>query len=148
MERSLSVSQRRKPWWMAPFTEPSRDLWFDRMWPEWPASGEEYTPRMDFFEKDGKYIIKADLPGMDKEDISIDIEKDTVTISGKKESDKEESNANYYLKESSYGYFSRSFRLPSPVDESKVDASFKNGILKLEMPQKEGGKARKIQIKS
>jgi HSP20 family protein len=109
--------------------------------------GEEYSPIMDFYEKDGKYHIRADLPGVGKEDISISIENDLVTIRGKRKSSEEESDASYYIKESSYGSFSRSFKLPGALDENKVEANFKDGVLNFVMPAKESTKALKIKIK-
>ena len=148
MERSLS--KPRRPWWMTPGgREPAGDVWFDRMWPEWPRSwGEEYSPSFDMYEKNGNYVVKAELPGIEKDDISIDIDNDVVTISGKKESKHEEKDTNYYLKESRYGSFSRSFRLPSEVQEDKVDATMKDGVLNVVIPLKKSPKARKIEIKS
>jgi HSP20 family protein len=125
------------------------DVWFDRLWPEWPRwQGEEYTPTFDFYEKDGTYHLTADLPGVKKDDISVNVENNVLTVSGKRESEKEEKEANYYFKESTYGSFSRSVRLPTDVDEDSVDASFKDGVLKVEMKPKESTKARKIEIKT
>ncbi|MBN1834151.1 MAG: Hsp20/alpha crystallin family protein [Deltaproteobacteria bacterium] len=149
MERSLSTTKRGRPWWMTPFArEPMGDIWSDRIWLEWPRMmGEEYSPIMDFYEKEGKYHIRADLPGVSKKDISINIDNDLVTIRGKRESTKEESDASYYIKESSYGSFSRSFKLPGAVDENKVEANFKDGVLNLVMPSKESTKTLKIRIK-
>jgi HSP20 family protein len=134
---------------MTPFgREPFGDVFFDRLWPEWQRDmGEEWTPSMNFYEKEGKYYLRADLPGMSKDDISITLDKGIVTVRGKKEETKEEKGANYYLKESAYGSFSRSFRLPSEVDEEKVNAVFKDGVLTLEMTQKSETAAKKVQIK-
>jgi HSP20 family protein len=124
------------------------DLFFDRLWPEWARDlGEEWAPAVNFYEKDGKYYLTAELPGMNKDDISITVDKGMVTLSGKKETSKEEQDANYYLKESVYGSFSRSFRLPGEIEEDKVEATFKDGVLTLEMPQREEEKTRKIKIK-
>jgi len=147
MERSLSSS--RRPWWMTTYgREPMGDVWTDRLWPEWPRQwGEEYRPSMDLYEKEGKYYLTAELPGVQKDDISITVEGDVVTLSGKKASTKEEKGANYYVSESRQGSFSRSFRLPEKVDEKTVDARFKDGVLTLELPVKETEKTRKIEIK-
>jgi HSP20 family protein len=147
MERSLSRS--RRPWWMTAYgREPMGDVWSDRLWPEWPRQwGEEYTPSMDLYEKEGKYYLTAELPGVQKDDISITVEGNVVTLSGKKVSTKEEKGANYYFSESRQGSFSRSFRLPEKVDENKVDARFKDGVLTLALPMKETERSRKIEIK-
>ena len=85
--------------------------------------------------------------GLSKEDISVTIDNGVITITGKKETKKEEEGANYYLKESAYGSFSRSLRLPGEVEEDKVDAAFKDGVLTVEMPHKREPAAKKIGIK-
>jgi HSP20 family protein len=124
------------------------DVFFDRLWPEWQRDmGEEWSPAMNFYEKDNQYVLTAELPGMNKDDINVTVDQGVVTVTGKRESAKEEEKANYYLKESSYGSFSRSFRLPGEVEEDKVDATFKDGVLTLTMPHKEEAAARKITIK-
>lgn len=148
MERSLTRS-RRRPLWMTPFGDESLgDLWFDRLWPEWPrVQGEEFVPNFDFYEKEGKYYLTAEVPGVDKDDISITIDQNVVTVSGKKESKKEEKGTNYYIRESSSGSFSRSIRLPGSVDENQVEATFKDGVLKLVMPHKEKTTTKKIEIR-
>ncbi len=141
---------RRRPSWMTPYgSEGMGDVWSDRLWPEWPRwQGEESKPCFDFFEKDGKYHITADLPGVNKDDITIDVHDDIITISGKRESQREEKEADYFLKETSYGSFSRSLRLPGGVDEKDVDATYKDGVLKVIMKPKAAATTRKIQIKS
>lgn len=143
------VKRTRRPSWMTPFgREGWGDVFFDRLWPEWMRNmGEEWTPSVDLSEKEGKYTLKAELPGMTKDDISVTYEDGVVTITGKKESKKEEEGADYYVRESRYGSFSRSFRLPTAIDETKVDAQFKDGVLTVFMTKKEGEKTRKIDIK-
>jgi len=151
----LSVRKRgSRPWWMTPFgREPMGDVFFDRLWPEsyrlWPEwqRGEEWTPVVDFYEKDGKYFFTAELPGLTKDDISVTVDSGVVTVTGKKETKREEQGANFYIKESSYGSFSRTFRLPVEVEEEKIDAKFKDGVLTLEMPHKKGPEVKKIDIK-
>jgi HSP20 family protein len=133
---------------MAPFgVEPWGDVFSDRLWPEWRRDmGEEWTPTMDFSEKDGAYHITAELPGLKKEDISITFENGYVTISGKKEAEKEEAGADYYVKESRYGSFSRSFLLPGKVDEEKVKATYKKGVLNVVLPHNKGSDVKKIEV--
>lgn len=143
------ITRRRRPWWMTPLgREPFGDVFFDRLWPEWQRDmGEEWRPGVDFYEKEGKYYVSAELPGIGKDDISVTIDQGVLTITGKKEKTKEDERANYFLRECSYGSFSRSFRLPGEVEESKVQASFKDGVLTLEMPHKKEPTTKKIQIK-
>ena len=139
----------RRPVWMTPFgEEPWGDMWFDRplmTWPRW--QGEEFNPSMNIAEKEGKYIVSAELPGVKKDDISVSIKGNILTIKGKKEQEKEEKGTDYYIKESSYGSFSRSFDLPEDVEEDKIEATLKDGVLKLVMPHKAKKKAGKIEIK-
>jgi len=147
MEKALTRHVRR-PSWMTPFgSEGLGDVFFDRLWPEWRRDlGEEWTPAVNFYEKDGNYHITADLPGINKEDVSVSLENGYVTLSGKKESSKEEKDADYYMKETRYGSFSRSFKLPGEVHEDKVDATYKDGVLTLVLPKKEDSKTKKIEV--
>jgi HSP20 family protein len=147
MEKALA-RQVRRPSWMTPFgSEGWGDVFFDRLWPEWRRDiGEEWTPPVNFYEKDGTYHLTVDIPGISKEDISVSIDGDFVTISGKKESSEEEKDANYYMKETRYGSFTRSFKLPGEVREDKVDASYKDGVLDVVLPKKESSKTKKIAI--
>ncbi len=146
---TLAIRRGRRPSWMTPFgREGWGDVFFDRLWPEWQRDmGEEWTPATNFYEKEGKYFMTAELPGLAKEDISVTIDSGVITITGKKETKKEAEGANYYLKESAYGSFSRSLRLPGEVEEGKVEATFNDGVLTVEMPQKKEPAAKKIGIK-
>ena len=147
MESNVSLMTRR-PSWMTPWGEEGwGDVFFDRLWPEWRRDwGEEWAPTVNLFEKDGNFHITAEIPGIKKEDISITISNGVVTLSGKKETDKEEKTEDYYLKETRSGSFSRSFKLPGEIDETKVDASYKDGVLTVVMPRKEESKAKKIEV--
>jgi HSP20 family protein len=142
------IKRERRPWWLSPWgDEAPGDVWSDRLFPVWQRiKGEEWVPTFNFYEEGGLYKFEAEIPGVNKEDISVTIDKNILTVSGKKESEVEEKEANYYLKESSYGSFSRSLRLPSEVDEGKVQASFKNGVLKLTLPQKKTTETKQIKI--
>jgi HSP20 family protein len=123
------------------------EFFFDRFWPEWRRDLEgEWTPTVNFFEKDGSFHLTAEVPGINKEDISVTVNNGIVTLSGKKESEKEEKNRDYYLKETRSGSFSRSFRLPGDIDETKVDATYKDGVLTVVLPRKEESKAKKIEV--
>ena len=146
---TLALARRhRRPWWMTTFDPESvGDIFFDRFWPEWTRDlGEEISPTVDLSEKDGKYYLTAELPGMNKEDISITVEDGCVTISGKKEENTEEKGKDFYLKETRHGSFSRSFRLPGHVEEDKVDASYKDGVLTVVLPHAQEAKTKKIVI--
>ena len=143
----LELSKRR-PWWMTTFgREPMGDIFFDRLYPEWRRDvGEELDVSVDFSDKDGKYYIKAELPGIKKEDISIEVKDGYVTISGKKEETSEKKETDYYLKETRYGSFSRSFRLHEKVDDDKIEARYKDGVLTVVLPHIKGTERKKIEI--
>ena len=147
MSKSL-VRRSRRPSWMTPFGhEGWGDVFSDRLWPEWRRDlGEEWTPTIDFYEKDGKYHLTAEIPGTTKDDVTVSIHDGIITVSGKRETNKEEEGADFYMKETHRGNFGRSFRLPGEVDEDKVDASFKDGVLTVVMPQKEASEKKKITI--
>jgi HSP20 family protein len=134
----------RRPSWLTPF---GSELFFDRFWPEWRTEiGEEWSPAINFSEKDGKYYLTADIPGMKKEDISVSVENGYLTVSGRKEETKEEKEANYYMKETLHGSFSRSLRLPEEVDEAKIEAFYKDGVLSVTIEKSEKSGTRKIEI--
>jgi HSP20 family protein len=145
---TTALSKSGRPSWMTSLGyEGLGDVFFDRLWPEWRRDlGEEWTPTVDLAEKDGKYELKAEIPGFNKEDISVTVSGDVVTLTGKKESSHEEKNEEYHIKEMKSGSFSRSFRLPTEIDEGKIDANYKDGVLTVIMPHKEGSKVKKIDV--
>lgn len=110
----------------------------------------EVSPNLDIAELKDKYEIKAELPGMDEKDINLSLEDGVLTISGEKknESKEEEKDKGYYLRECSYGSFSRSVRLPDNIAEDKISAKFDKGVLTVDMPKNElsDSKARRIAI--
>ena len=106
----------------------------------------DWAPAMDIFEKDDEINLKAELPGLSKEDISISIENNTLMLSGEKKKENEVSENNYHRVERSYGRFQRRFSLPSTVDPGKVNANFKDGILSISLAKKEEAKPKTIEI--
>ncbi|MFP4417475.1 MAG: Hsp20/alpha crystallin family protein [Chitinispirillaceae bacterium] len=112
------------------------------------AVPESNWPRVDITEDEKAYHIKADLPGMDKDDISVTVEKGRLTISGeKKEEKKEKKKGQFYHYERRYGSFSRSFNLPDHVDAAHIDAAYRNGVLDLTLKKTEGSKPKAIEVK-
>jgi HSP20 family protein len=101
---------------------------------------------VDIYEDADNVVIKAEIPGMNKEDISVSLTEDTVTISGKKSEEKKVEKENYYRKEIRTGSFSRSFTLPCAVDKEKVKATYKNGILEIVLPKSEKEKEKEVKI--
>ncbi len=94
-----------------------------------------FNPAMDIVEKDDSYLIHADLPGVEDKDLSIEVEDNWLTISGKRESIQEEKHEGYYRTERSFGSFMRNCRLPQGVDSENIKASFKDGVLELVVPK-------------
>lgn len=103
-------------------------------------------PRVDIKDKKDAIEVKAELPGINEEDVEIEIADGVMTISGEKKAEKEESEEGYYYKESHTGTFSRSFALPAEVREEKAEAEMKNGVLKITVPKIEPKKATKVKI--
>ncbi|MEN8198631.1 MAG: Hsp20/alpha crystallin family protein [Thermodesulfobacteriota bacterium] len=117
------------------------------MWPRPKfAGGDELSPTVDIFEEGKEVVVKAEIPGMKKSDISVDIDENSITISGEKKQEKKVEKKDYHRVECSYGSFCRSFRLPEHVDSDKATASFKNGVLEVRMPKSDMVKKKKISI--
>jgi len=129
---------------------------FERGFPRWPSvfrrgNGDVavMVPEFDVRENTNAITIEAELPGVDEKDVSVTMANGMLTIKGEKKQQKEEKAENYYLAERSYGAFERSLRLPDTIDETKVEAKFDKGLLKVTAAKKpEAVKAeRKIEIK-
>jgi len=106
-------------------------------------------PRVDITEENERFLVHADLPGMNKEDIDVSIEGDTLTISGEKREQKKKEEGAYSHLERAYGSFQRSFSLPENVDKEKVDAQYTSGVLELSLPKtaEEKKMGKKIEVK-
>ncbi|WP_372528546.1 Hsp20/alpha crystallin family protein [Piscinibacter sp.] len=115
----------------------------------WRADLAERSPqiKIELTEHDADYTVKAEVPGVRKEDIDVRIEGNQVTISAETKKDKEEKkNGRVLRSERQYGYASRSFTLACAVDEAKADAKYQNGVLELTLPKKAGGSSRRLTI--
>jgi len=109
-----------------------------------PAS---WSPRVDVRENKDSLVVQAELPGISKEDVQVEVNDGVLTISGKTASRKDVTEESVHRIERQYGEFMRSFNLPSNVDSGKVSASMKDGILELTIPKKETSKPRAIEVK-
>lgn len=105
-----------------------------------------WYPAVDMFDDDDKIVIKAELPGMEKKDISVDIENRVLTLSGERNYDNEVKEENYYRRERATGRFKRVFNLPADVDSDQIKADFKDGVLKVEIPKPEEQKPKQITV--
>jgi HSP20 family protein len=94
-----------------------------------------FQPKVNISESDKKITISAELPGMDDKDIDVSLSRNELTIKGEKKEEKEVKKENYYHMERSYGSFHRTLSLPCEVEDDKVDAQFKNGVLTINLPK-------------
>jgi HSP20 family protein len=111
------------------------------------ARPPRWAPAVDIAEDDQKYVITAEIPGAAKEDVHVDVHDNLLTIRGEKRSEREEKKQHGRWIERSYGSFSRSFTLPADASAERVNASFKDGVLTLELPKTEVAKPKQIAIK-
>nr|BCX01096.1 MAG: hypothetical protein KatS3mg041_1142 [Bacteroidota bacterium] len=112
--------------------------------PAWAASGRGGVyPAVDILEREDAYVVRAELPGVRKEDIRVTLRDNVLTIQGEKRRQSEERGETYHRIECAYGAFSRSFALPEEVDPSGVTARFENGVLEITLPRTQSGRAPK-----
>lgn len=109
-------------------------------------SGRVWAPAVDVAEDDEKIVVKAELPGMKKEDIDIELVGDTLTIRGERKFETEEKKENYVRIERAYGRFQRSFTLGVPVKQSAIKAGYKEGVLEVTIPKAEEVKPKKVKV--
>jgi HSP20 family protein len=109
---------------------------------------QRWVPAMDLLEADDHFVLKADLPGLAEEDVSIEIQDNTLTISGERKSEHEQRQRGWHRVERSYGRFSRSLSLPQGIDPDAVTAEFDNGVLEVRIPKPEERKPRRVAIKA
>jgi HSP20 family protein len=106
-----------------------------------------WTPAVDIAEHDDEYLVKVELPGVNKDDVKLTLENNILTIRGEKKQEKETKKENYHRVERSYGSFQRSFTLPAAVKADKIDASYNDGILTVSLPKAEEAKPKQIEVK-
>jgi len=146
------MAQEVTPWRpIEGLTTLRRDM--DRMWDRF--FGEDrgltkwrdgWSPSLDISETKDNLIVKTELAGVDPKEVNISIRGDVLTIKGEKKEEKDEKDENYHLVESSYGSFCRSVRLPVEVDQNKIKARCKDGVLKITLPKSEKTKAKEIKV--
>jgi HSP20 family protein len=109
---------------------------------------QRWVPAMDLVESDDHFVLKADLPGLGEDDVSIEIRDNTLTIAGERKSEHEQRERGWYRVERSTGAFSRSLSLPEGVDPGAVSAAFDKGVLEVRIPKPEQKKPRRVQIRA
>jgi HSP20 family protein len=110
--------------------------------------GQRWVPPMDLVEGDDHFLLKADLPGLGEDDVNIEIQDNTLTVSGERRSEHESRERGWYRVERSFGRFSRSLTLPEGVDGDAVTAEFDKGVLSVRIPKPEERKPRRVAIKA
>ena len=107
----------------------------------------DWSPAMDVQETDAEYLIKADLPAVKREDVKVSVEDGVLTVEGEKKLEKEEKNKKFHRIERSYGKFVRRMAVPGDVDQLKVEADFKDGVLNVHMPKSPTAKPRSVDVR-
>jgi HSP20 family protein len=165
MAKEIKEAEKEKrglmPW--RPFTEMARwEREMERMFEDFfgrrlrPFSDERWwpersfgipAPAVDLYEEKDEIVAKADLPGMTKDDIQVNLTDSLLTIKGEKKKEEEVKEKDYYRSERAYGTFTRSLALPTEVNAEKVRATFKNGVLEIHLPKTEEAKKKEIKVK-
>ena len=111
------------------------------------ARAGDWAPRVDIVETDTAFVIKAEAPEVKKEDVKVTVDNGVLTVAGERKQEKEEKGKTFHRIERQYGSFTRSFTLPDNVDEANIKATFKDGMLSLEIPKTEAVKPKAIEVK-
>ena len=114
--------------------------------PDIELAGGSWNPAVDIYETKDSIVLKAELPGLDKKDFSIEVKDNLLTLKGERKFEKETKEENYYRMERAYGSFTRSFTLPTSVDKDRVKAKFKDGVLEVMIPKTEAAKPKQVNI--
>jgi len=119
---------------------------FPEKWFDDTSELQNWRPVVDVYDNDEKIVIKAELPGVDKKDIHVDVKDGVLTLSGERSYENELKEENFHRKERSFGKFQRSFALPKGLNHDKIDADYKDGVLKIEITKPEEEKPKKISV--
>lgn len=108
---------------------------------------DTFAPPVDIKETDKAFVVVTDLPGVDRKDVKVNLEKGVLTLSAETRAEEAKEGESWHMTERRYGTFQRSFRLPETIDSEHVDAVFRNGVLTLTLPKAQGAAAKQISIK-
>jgi HSP20 family protein len=158
MKGTKELVKAERPRVLTPFDE--MEKFFEESWmrpfslfgaPLWRGIGtrefEEFSPTVDIYEEGKDVVVKADLPGVKKGDITIDVSDNMLTISGEKRHEDKVEKKDYYRYETTYGRFSRSFELPGGMDMEKAKAHFEDGVLEIRVPKSDEAVQKSSTIK-
>jgi HSP20 family protein len=105
-----------------------------------------WRPAVDIFEDEGNFVVKAEVPEIDPQNIDIRVEENVLTLKGERKVAREEKKENYHLMERSYGAFQRSFTLPASIDRERIKAAYDKGVLTITLPKREEQKPKQVKI--
>lgn len=136
----MKITRYSNPWpspqlWADPFHN-GVSQWLNHFLDDATPSRETFVPAVDIIEKANAYVLRAELPGMKKEQIHLELKDQTLVIHGERQMEKEDKNDNYHRLERSWGSFSRSFALPASVDSQNIDAKYNDGVLEITLHKK------------
>ena len=127
------------------------DRVFDRFFEGWPfkfpTREGEWAPSVDVSETPKEVIVKAEIPGLDPKDMDVSVHDNVLTLAGERKEEREKEGENIHQVERSYGAFSRSIRLPAEVDPEQVTATYKNGVLQINLPKAKQEPVKRIEVK-
>ena len=130
-----------------PFGSSMLDRFFDRSTAS-DNSTRDWRPAADIYEEEGAYLVKVELPGVEKDDVKVSLEHEVLTILGERKFEKKEEKRNYHRVERAYGSFSRSFHVPETIEVDKIEAKFDNGVLEVRLPKGEKVQPRLIEVRN
>jgi len=130
-----------------PFTGEVNRL-FNTLFDAAGGADQRWVPAMDLFEVGDHFVLRADLPGLSEGDVSLEVQDNSLTISGERKAEHEQSEGGWYRIERSFGSFSRSLTLPEGVNPEAISAEFTNGVLEVRIPKPEERKPRRVEIKA
>lgn len=129
---------------MERFFEESPVRWHP--WAGHTRTAQEWSPRLDMFDHGDRVVVKAEMPGVDKDDIDISVVGDVLTIKGQQKAEEEIKDEDYYCRERYCGSFHRAIQLPADVDIEKIEASYENGVLEITLPKSPEVTPKKISV--
>jgi HSP20 family protein len=154
-KQTTELAKREAPKMVSPFSEMERMMadfmrrpfsMFPSMWPRMDLIEDEMSPAVDIYEEDDSIVAKVELPGMKKEDISVELNNGVLKITGEKKREEKVEKKNYYRIERSSGSFERRISLPVEIQADKTKASFKDGVLQIKIPKSDEAKKKEKKI--
>jgi HSP20 family protein len=158
-EKKKEIQTARPARAISPFEE--MDRWFEQFAPrgwmkpfhrEWPSWGEMMAPletrmpKVDVVDRDDEVLVRAEVPGVEKDDLDVSVSETAVTIKGETRHEEKEEKGDYYRRETTHGSFTRTVALPGTVNAERAKAKFKDGVLELTLPKVEKAKRRNVKI--